>query len=226
MKLFRKLITYFSPRVIFKSTVIDEIEMAQYPIVAVPMYGQIVFVKLRRLTEAQIRACGDFSLIGIAFDKNRKPTMQDLRDYSAMQQKIVESALVSPSYDKLMEIVGAGSRVKEDREKLHELECKLFPMPDGPEKKDLLDQITRLEMFAEFILPNDFSAAIFAYAVGIADSDIGSITDDMLLEAARLATLGHDNPANHISGNFTDFNIGDINRRAWYLLQKEQSNAS
>ena len=37
----------------------------------------------------------------------------------------------------------------------------------------------------------------------------------MLLDAAILATNGHNNPADHLKGIFTHFNEDDINRRAW-----------
>jgi len=45
-----------------------------------------------------------------------------------------------------------------------------------------------------------------------------------LIEAAILAERGHDNPANHLNGNFTDFMKDDINKRAWLLLEDEREN--
>ena len=44
----------------------------------------------------------------------------------------------------------------------------------------------------------------------------------MLLEAAILAERGHNNPADHIHGIFTDFMKDDINKRAWILLTEER----
>jgi len=69
----------------------------------------------------------------------------------------------------------------------------------------------------EFLLPADFVSYIVSYALKVDESDIKLISEDMLFEAADMAKRGHDNPADHMQGNFTDFNREDINKRAWVV---------
>jgi len=56
-----------------------------------------------------------------------------------------------------------------------------------------------------------------SFALQQDNSDIKDVSEDMLFSAAIKATKGHDNPADHLPGNFTDFNREDINDRAWSI---------
>lgn len=213
------------PRVIFRARPEDEIHMAANPVIFAPFKGIYVPVVGHELNEAQIRACGDFSLIQSAMKPDRALTLEDIRGFSAIQHRIVEAWMLRPSYEDLLKAVGASPISIGARDKLTKLERDLFKMrksKDDYEAKELLAEITRLELFAECLLPSDFCAFIFSFATGMGKSDILLISDKMLLDAAVLAERGHDNPADHVAGNFTDFNRDDINLRAWYLLQLER----
>jgi hypothetical protein len=73
-----------------------------------------------------------------------------------------------------------------------------------------------------FLLPDDFMATITAWAMGVDRTDIKKITRDILLEAALLAKNGGDNPSDHITGTFTDFQREDINKNAWIIYNEYQ----
>jgi hypothetical protein len=222
MNLLEKLHLTPAPRVVFMPSPLDLIEMAKFPVIFAPFHGTMVPVVLRELSEVQIRACGDFSLIETVTGPKKAPTFDEILEYSRLQYKITEAALVRPSYADIMRVVGADKKAGDAHERALAIERDLFAMSEGPEKKELMLEAQRLEMMSEYLLPSDFTAYVFSYAVGLAKSDIEKVSNDMLLEAALLAERGHDNPADHVSGNFTDFNRGDINRRAWSILQEER----
>jgi hypothetical protein len=79
-------------------------------------------------------------------------------------------------------------------------------------------------IWTDYLLPEDFTAFIASYALGIDKGDIKKVSEKMLLEAAALAEKGHDNPADHLDGIWPEvqkgFYLDDINKRAWQILQE------
>lgn len=205
---------------------LDTIESAQYPLIIVPFYGSPVAVRVRELTEVQIKACGKFSLIETFKDKVRQKQMQDednmqaMLEYCEKHHEICKSALVKPTFEEIIEKITDQS-VIEKREKLKSLEEKLKEVPIGKDRTALEKEIDMLMAWTDFLLPSDFTAAIVSYVLHIDRSGIKDLTEELLLEAAVLAELGHDNPADHLHGEWTDFLRDDINYRAW-LLRAEQ----
>jgi hypothetical protein len=220
--LLEKLHLIPAPRVIFMPSALEQIEMAEFPVIFAPFHKVMVPVLLRELSEVQIRACGDFSLIETVTEPKKTPTFEEILEYSRLQYKITQAALIRPSYADLMRVVGADKSVLAAHDRVLEIERELFPLPEGPEKKEFMLEAQRLEMMSEYLLPSDFTAYVFSYAVGLAKSDIKKVSEKMLLDAAVLAEKGHDNPADHVAGNFTDFNRDEINLRAWYVLHEER----
>ncbi|MDH4127368.1 MAG: hypothetical protein OEV44_01345 [Spirochaetota bacterium] len=204
------------------------IEDAKFPLVFAPLSGGFIPVKLRRLNSIQIKSCGDFSLIETLYDTRRKdkePSLNSLKQYKKLQHEVVKLSLVSPSYDEIVKILEADEIIVKAKTTLQELRKELESLPDGTRKKTFMDEICIWEMWAEFILPDDFLSYIFRIATSQDISDIKLITSEILLNAAILAEKGHDNPHNHIEGNFTDFNLTDIDMRAWleYAKYKERN---
>lgn len=197
---------------------LDPIYEAAYPLVALPFWGSPVMVRLRELSAAQIFSVGDVSLIETFEDKVRikkLATLEELNGYTERQNNLVKLALVKPTYQEILDTAGTHVNLKEAQAELDAIRQKFYAMPDGLEKRQLQDQYNAIELQYKFLLPPDFMSAVISYSLKIYDTDIKKITEETLLDAARMATLGHDNPADHLPGKFTDFNREDINRRAW-----------
>ena len=209
-------------------TALDIIETAQYPIIFAPFHGSQTPIKLRELTHAQILSCGSFSLIETFQDKIRreqlkkKPTMREIYEYAELQHNIARASLVAPTYEEIFEVIGCDPKIDEKKNELKELRELLRKAPNGPERIKLEEEVATIEAFTNLLLPDDFLNFIFCYTLGIEKSDIKLLTEKMLLEAAIMAEKGHDNPADHIEGQFTSFMRDDINKRAWILLQDER----
>jgi hypothetical protein len=200
---------------------------AQFPLVSVPFHGTLVMVRLRELTQAQIYACGgsDISLIETFQDKirlHKKPTMSEIVRYADIQHEITRKALVEPSYDQIMDICKAGIDTEAVKKEAKDIEQLIATLPAGPKKSELVEKVESLRVWIDLLLPNDFIASVVTYALGISKSDIKSLTEDTLYKLAISAKLGNDNPADHISGEFSKFNLEDINRRAWLIYHEKQ----
>jgi hypothetical protein len=205
-------------------SVLDIIADAQYPIIAVPFAGITVPVKLRELTQIQIQACGDMSLIQTFADKVRQKSsrvrMVDLLQYADRYHKIAELSLVAPTYDQIMRMFDRDRKVADARAQVAELREKLKETPNTAERRALEEEIDGLAIWCDLLLPEDFLGAIMSYALGVDKSDIKEVSEKMLLEAAMLAQRGGDNPADHLDGRFSAFMKDDINRRAWIIYNK------
>jgi len=207
---------------------LHKINDEQFPVIMVPFYGAMMPVKVRRLTDAQISACGSISLIETFEDKIRKNkskyNLREIVAYSERMHRLVKEALVSPTYRQIMEQFGHNQRVVEYKIQFEELKIKLKSCPNAQERRSLEEEIDNIKVWVNYLLPEDFLGSIISFVLGVEDSDIKQLTKDILLESAVLAERGHDNPHDHIHGAFTPFMEKDIDRRAWYYLEKEREN--
>jgi len=71
-----------------------------------------------------------------------------------------------------------------------------------------------------FLFPDDFMSTLTAILLQKEFTDINKVTREMLFEWACKAERGHDNPADHAEGIFTEFQREDINSYAWQELAK------
>lgn len=203
----------------------NKIESAKFPIIFAPFHGTPVPVMVQKLTQAQIMACGNFSLIETFEDKIRrkkKPTRQDIIAYSERNNEIVKAALINPTYEKIFEIIGHTPIAEKSKKILKELKIKLGQVKGDAKRRAIEEEIDAVHIWTNYLLPSDFTAYITSFVLGIDESDIKTISENMLLEVAILAERGHDNPADHIDGKFTPFMRDDINNRAWYLLTERR----
>lgn len=199
---------------------LDKIRDLKYSIIFASFHGTPVPVMVRELNQAQIMACGDFSLIETFQDKIRmkkKLKVKEIIAFAERNHNISNAALVSPTYDQIFEVIGIEPQIKEKLKEIGELKKELRKTKSGPQRSAIEEALDNLRIWVYFLLPEDFTAAITCFALGIDKTDIKEISEKMLLDAAILATNGHDNPADHIDGLFTAFNKDDINRRAWII---------
>lgn len=206
----------------------EKLKKLQYPLAVVPFYGTTVFVMLKELNQAELRSCGDFSLIETKEDKLRTeaPTIIEMVEYTKLMARIAEVSLVKPTYKEIMTMYDEDARLKDFEKTLRDMKEESFLLPEGTEKTELEGRIARVEVWCYTVLPDDFLAAIASYALGMDKTDIKTITKDTLINIAILAERGHDNPADHVDGRFTPFMKDDINGRAWAELSRWRAEAS
>lgn len=213
-----------------KKSTIAAVKAAQYTLIIAPFHGTPVPVMVRELTQAQILACGNFSAIETFQDKiekkqlleNKKdPDLIRIIDYAERHHEICKRAI--RDYDKIIEAI-SGDAITEAEKKIELLRERLKETKSGPERTALEKDLDVLRVWTDLILPDDFTAVIVSYALGIDKSDIKELTRQALLSAAILAKRGRNNPADHIQGNFAAWMLDDINTRAWNIYDDELKN--
>jgi hypothetical protein len=181
---------------------------------------------VRELTQAQVLSCGNFSLIETFADKVAKKrskfALKEITAYAERSDAIARAALVHPTYAEIISVFGGDAKAIEAKKQIDALKEKLAAAPGGRERERLEEKIEALRIWYDLILPEDFLSFVVGYALGVDKSDIKKVSEEMLVNAAALAQLGHDNPADHIGGAFTDFMREDINCRAWILLDEKR----
>lgn len=200
---------------------------AQFPILTLPFYGNPVQVQVRELTQAQIYACGgtDLSLIETMQDKIRlkkKPSLDDIVGYSEIMHQIAKKSLHCPTYQEIIDTIKDGLDIEAMQKEIKSLHEELALLDGGKEAEALDKEITRLQIRANLLLPDDFLNGVVCYALGVDKSDIKDVSEEMLYNAAVEAKLGNDNPSDHLHGRFNDFMRSDINRRAWTIFNNKK----
>jgi len=198
--------------------------------------GHLIEIVCKQLTTyAEVKACGNFSLIETFHDKLLRKELEkdiaysDIIAYSEFQYNVMRAALINPTFDEIYKTILETRRINKSeidkgikfiQTKLDELEIK-----HGSQKEIKLfaDELAVNKMQYEFIFPADFIGDVVSYALQIDETDIKKVSADMLYEVALLAQKGHDNPSDHLSGVFTDFNRADIDKRSWLELYDRQN---
>jgi len=213
---------------IAEPSVLERMEAALYLAIIVPFAGQEVAVIARELTHAQIESCGKFTLIETFQDKifkKEKVTFDEMSKYAETQYNILKLSLINPTYEEIFKIVTKYNDIESIEKQLQDIQTKFDEAEITGEKIDLKtmkEEFAILEMQARFCFPADFVSHTVSFALGIGNSDIKLVSEEMLYNAAVKAKIGHDNPADHLHGNFSDFNKEDINNRAWIIYQDKQ----
>lgn len=191
----------------------------EIPIV-LPWNGKESIFIVRMLNSTQIKACGEFStLVNLSTDVD-EPKLNEIVQIKNMQERLMKMSLVSPTYIELLDVL-YDSKLIEDIKIQMELVKKEIEEVEDVEHRDLLvKEIEAYELYLGFLFPDDFMAGLTTFVLQRDNSDIRRVTRDILLEAAILAERGKDNPADHITGEFTDFHREDINRHAWTILEE------
>jgi hypothetical protein len=199
--------------------------------IAAPFNGAVVMVRLRELSQIQVAAIGDISMIETFFDKvkarNQKPTTQEMSAYGERMHQICREAMAIPTYDEMMKIVGAHIDHEATERELKEIKDLFVRLTEAggrgtQEWKDLKRRYEAVEIARRFILPADFTAFVVDYSLGISKTDIKKVTEKVLIDAYYSAKRGGGAPSDYISGNFERWpgdmlHKNDVNNRAYYL---------
>lgn len=200
----------------------DLVHDLQSPLIMAPFLGGFIPIQVMELDSIKIQACGDFSQIQTFADKIRQGKTRDLFPYVKMQHKIVKASLLQPTYEELLEACKVDKMVQEHTEAIKEIREKVSKLKPGPVQQKLEIEIQQHELWTEFPLPNNFLVFVLNYALGIGKTDINLVSQKMLLEWAILAEKHHKAPSDYAKGVFTDYNLLDIDRRAYIALAKEK----
>jgi len=203
---------------------------ATHAMIAAPFNGAVVMVRIRELSQVQVAAIGDISLISTFYDKlkakNQKPDVTEMVAYAERMHQICREAMAIPTYDNILKIVGTHiDDAATDRElkEIKGLFQTLSPSARGTQTwKDLKRRYESIELARRFILPADFMAFVVDYSLGISKTDIKKITDKILIDAYYASKRSGDKPSDHISGNFERWpgdmlHKNDIDNRSWYM---------
>jgi hypothetical protein len=206
-------------------TALEQIEAAEHPLVCLSWKGSPCMVRLRELSDIEIQALGNFSLIeteAYKWSRNQiKTPWSDLLSYASQNLKICRAALISPTYDEIFETIGKTAFHIEVKAQVEHVNKMLEEMDHGPARQELESIRDSLILAWDVILPEDFIAGIIAYSLGIMKTDIKKVTEEMLYSAAVLAERGHVTPHEYIRGVFSAFNIRDIDLQAWVIYEEK-----
>jgi hypothetical protein len=196
-------------------------ENTEVPIL-LPWNGEFGLFTIRMLNATQLRACGDFTTLELDTeeDETKAPDFEAIKSLKNMQEKMFTLALVKPTFNEMCDILEVSATMQRFRETLKHAREQIRLVEDVEEMHEYEEQIEFYENALGFLLPDDFSAALTALLLQKDNTDIRKVTKEMLFEAAIMAEKGHDNPSDHISGVFTDFQHEDINKYAWIELAK------
>lgn len=194
-------------------------------LVSLPWNGHYGMFKIRMLNSTQIKACGNFSTLEVAMNESEDDKEIDdgaVIELKNMQERIMKFALVSPTYDEILEELEASELIESVKKQIDNLRLRLKEEKDSLEKHEIAKDIDAIELYLGFLFPEDFAAMLIAVIIQRDNTDIRKVTKSMLLEAAVLAERGHDNPSDHVDGIFTEFQKEDINKYAWIVLSEHR----
>lgn len=196
-------------------TELEKIELIEHPLIAVLWKGEQVFVKVQELSDIQIQAIGNMSLIEV--DKtNVTFDWRAWEQFAEQQHRIVKASLLSPTYEQLFEMIGKTEFMKDTEKTFIELSKEIANMDKGPGKKLAEQRASSLRALFDLILPNDFTAGVTQYAIGTNKTDIKMITKDILWNCYVLHKRCGGRPSDYCSGRLNDFNKRDIDNSALY----------
>lgn len=178
-----------------------------------------VCVKVRELSDLQIQAIGNFSLI----NRGTSAPITDWRDISnlaELQHNIVRAALVSPTYEQICKIAGLGDFAKTVETKYNEVKKEIAELPVGPVRSGWEKQLESTRLLFNSVLPNVFCSEISEYVLGANRTNIKLVTDEIILNAAILQSYAKSGRISDFiqDGTLTAFNKRDIDTRGMTLF--------
>jgi hypothetical protein len=202
---------------------IAEIRGAMFHNICVPFNRTPVWCYVTCLNMIQIKSCGNLTCLYELFNQNqeKEPDLIKIIEYKNAQEALVKLTMIKPTYDEICGMVTESNfLISEKTAELEEINKIINTLKPGKEKKELQKQADQIEYYLGFLLPDDAMAFITAWALGIEITDIKKLDRRILLDAAIMAANGKNNPTDHLTGIFTDFQKDDINKNAWYFYNQ------
>ena len=203
-----------------KTTLVKQFKKIAWHLISVRFNGLPAFVKIRIPSDLELRAIGNFSLIG----SSKMPAdWRKIVETAEIQNEIVKASLVTPSFKDIFNIVGIPSFIEEKRKQFEDVEREMLAVPKGPLKKELEIKMSLLRLQFDMILPNDFCADIAEYVLGKNRSNIDKVTEDILLECYYNHKQFGGRPSDYCNDEtLTPFNRRDIDNNAMAIGYKHE----
>ena len=183
-----------------------------WKLISVRFNSSPVFVKVRIPSDLEVRAIGNFSLIGTSKMPN---DWRKVVETVSIQNELVKASLVTPTYKAIFKIVGIPDFIDEKRKQFDDIEKELLTIPKGPQKKELEIKAALLRLQYDLILPNDFCSDICEYVLGKNRTNIDKITEEILLECYINHKQFGGRPSDYCCDDtLTPFNRRDIDNNA------------
>lgn len=202
---------------------ISEIRGALFHNITVPFNGTPIWCYVTSLNMIQIKSCGDLSCLYLPKknETNKEPDMLEIIELKNAQEALVKLTLIRPNFDEIIGMITETNfLISEKKAELNKINEEIKKLKPGKQKRELEKQAEKIEFYLGFLLPDDAMAFLTSWALGVEITDIKKLTRKILLDAAIMAANGKDNPTDHLSGIFTDFQKDDINRNAWYIYNQ------
>lgn len=201
-----------------KSTMMKEFKKIIWHLISVHFNGVPVFVKVRIPSDLELRAIGNFSLIGTS----RVPSdWRKIAETASIQNELVKASLVSPSYKDIFDLVGIPDFIIEKNNQFNEIEKQFLETPKGPLRKELEVKLALLKMQYQLILPNDFCSEIVEYVLGKNRTNIDKISEEILIECYFKHKEFGGRPSDYCNDEtLTPFNRRDIDNNSIAIGKK------
>lgn len=150
-----------------------------------------------------------------------KSNIIELIEKKNAQETLVKLTLVKPSFDEIIGMITETNfLISEKKQALEKINNEIKSVRKNSDRKKLEKKAEQIEFYLGFLLPDDTMSFLTAWALGVEITDIKKLSRDILLDAAIMAANGKDNPCDHITGIFTDFQREDINKHGWHLYNQ------
>jgi hypothetical protein len=205
---------------------IEVIRGALFHEIIVPFNNEPVWCYVTCLNSIQIQSCGDISCLCFDEKKGKKQDIYEIIKIKNIQEELAKAVLIRPSFNEIVGLVtGENFLVSDKQRELEKIRNEINKASlSKSEKKKLEKKAEKIEFRIGFLLPDDTMSFLTQWALGIDCTDIKKLTKQILLDAAIMAANGKDNPSDHVSGIFTDFQREDINKHSWFLYNEYLEN--
>jgi len=211
-------------------------------IVMLPWNGNYIPFKLRMLNSTQMKACGDFSVVSIAneeqeqdnaLDIDKGEQFKNILSLKNTQEKMLEMALVSPTFDEICNILNASDLIISIRATLAKCDEAIKTATDltMEQTAELVKRVEDYKLYLAFLYPEDFIGAFVQYIVQREHTDIDIISRKILLEVGLSADKFGGRPSDFLEGNFTEYQKQDMDKASSSIVfqyredEKTENNA-
>ena len=199
---------------------LEVIRGGMYHWVYAPVNKSFAWIQLRTSNATQLESCGAVSLIE-SLKKSSESTQEEMLTMRNGMEELCKITMNNPTFDEFVQMTTDSdivhSKMRLELERIKAIDCTGM----SASEKDIIDtKVKELELHLAFLLPENTFDFIVKWALGVDVSDIAKVSHDKLLEAAILATNGHDSPHDHMNGCFTDRDPSDLDKAAWSVYNE------
>jgi len=202
---------------------ISEIRGAMFHEIVVPFNGSPVWCYVTCLNMIQIKSCGNISCLYFQDEKEKDKEFDIIKmiETKNAQEALIKLTLVKPSYNEIVGMITETNfLISEKKQTLNKISEEIKKVSDKREQKKLEKEAEQIEFYLGFLLPDDAMGFLTSWALGVEITDIKKLSREMIFNAAIMASNGKDNPSDHLTGIFTDFQKDDINNHAWHIYNQ------